>query len=69
MASHTDAKMLTFHIPEAFFYLHALPVNRRSIALADLQALVTVAGEVGGGEGGDDACCQRMALERFQAFD
>ena len=39
------------------------------VALADLQAFITVAGKIGGGKGSDDACRQRVALERFQAFD
>jgi hypothetical protein len=39
------------------------------VALADLQAFITVAGKIGGGEGSDDACRQRVAFERFQAFN
>lgn len=51
---------------------HALKQSQLTfycITLADLQALVTVAGKVGGGEGGNDARSQRMTLERFQTFD
>jgi hypothetical protein len=51
---------------------HALEQSQltlHSVALADLQALVTVAGKVGGGEGSDNACRQRMTLERFESFD
>ncbi len=39
------------------------------ITFSDLQPLVTVAGKVGGGEGSDDTCRQRITLKRFESFD
>ena len=51
---------------------HALKQSQLTldrVALADFQAFITVAGEVGGSEGGDDARSQWMTLEGFQAFD
>lgn len=39
------------------------------VALADFQALVTVASEVGRSGDGDDARSQRMTFEGFQALD